>query len=92
MAAKKKSVAKTAASEPQAGATETKRALSQDVAPIEQPAPKYEKNPSDWSVQTPAPDPEVSSDNQHSTYQASSEEFPSDQGNQMEEVPGKPKA
>jgi hypothetical protein len=51
---------------------------------------KVERNPSDDSVQTPGIDPELSSDNQHSSYKQSSEEFPPDQGNQMEEVPGKP--
>jgi hypothetical protein len=72
--------------------TSTPAARAADVAPLEQPAPKAEKNPSDESVQTPGIDPDLSSDNQHSSYRQSSEEFPPDQGPQTEEVPGKPKA
>jgi hypothetical protein len=81
MAAKKKTAEASAP---------TRSARAADVAPIEQPAAKVERNPSNDSVQTPGIDPELSSDNQHSSYKQSSEEFPPDQGNQMEEVPGKP--
>lgn len=86
MAAKKKTTAKTAS----ATAPTRTVATSEDVASIEEPARK--PGPGSENVITPTIDPELSSDNRHSTYSPSSLEFPPDQGNQMEEVPGKPKA
>jgi hypothetical protein len=82
MAAKKKTAAKTAATAPK------RSVLAEDVKSIEEPARK--PGPGSENIITPTIDPELSSDNRHSTYVPSSLEFPPDQGNQVEEKPGKP--
>jgi hypothetical protein len=83
MAAKKKTAAKTQS------ATAPKRSvLAEDVKSIDEPARK--PGPGSENVITPTIDPELSSDNRHSSYAPSSLEFPPDQGNQVEEKPGKP--
>jgi hypothetical protein len=85
MAAKKKTTAKTES----ATAPTRTVAASEDVASIEEPV--RAPGPGSENEPTPTVDPTLSSDNRHSSYSASSLDFPPDQGNQVEEQPGKPK-